>query len=123
MAPRIDREGPIHKAILEYLRRALPGAMIHHSANELDIGGDRRAKAIAQGKAKAKGMMPGFPDLIILWCGRFLAIEVKADGNYPDPQQRDVGALIEKNGGTWAWARSVTEAEKIVKAWRAMVQP
>lgn len=128
-----DREGPVHKSILEYLRYALPGALIHHSPNELDLGngdGDesdkqrrRQAKAIAQNKAKSKGMMPGFPDLMVLWRGRFLAIEVKAGSNRADPQQEDVGALIEKNGGRWAVAWDLDDAQRVVRAWRQEVQP
>lgn len=66
-AKRRDVEGPIHKAILDYLRLVLPGAVIHHSANEMDLHADPKSKAIAQSKAKALGMLPGFPDLLVLW--------------------------------------------------------
>ena len=49
---RIDREGPIHRAILHYLRVVLPGAIIHHSASE----GVRGGKAGYMDGAKRKGI-------------------------------------------------------------------
>ena len=111
------REAPIHKAILRYLSYALPGAWIMHPANELAMGGDRRAKAIAQAKAKSLGMLPGAPDIIALWHGNLWAFEVKAPGNYPTDTQKTVGAHIERMGGRWAVVRSVDEAAACVAAW------
>lgn len=130
---REDREGPIHMAILDYLRLALPGALIHHSPNEMGvsayIAGDdpsiiariRNALRKAILRAIEMGMLPGFPDFIIFWKGRLLAIEAKAAPNKPSPTQIDVGALIERNGGTWAVAYSLDDAVKIVTAWRKEV--
>ena len=41
-APRQDREGPIHKAILQLLDLCLPGdAIYHHSPNELEEFAER----------------------------------------------------------------------------------
>lgn len=31
---RIDKEGPIHRAILAHLRARFPGAVVVHAANE-----------------------------------------------------------------------------------------
>jgi len=36
MGKNVDREGPIHRSILAYLRVALPGALIFHPANEIE---------------------------------------------------------------------------------------
>jgi hypothetical protein len=118
MTKRTDREGPIHMACLHYLQLALSGAAIHHSANEMDIGGDPRAKAIAQSKAKAKGMRPGWPDIEVIWRGHFWTFEVKAEGNYATKQQRECGADIEKNGGKWAVVRSVDDVAECLREWR-----
>ena len=61
-----DREGPIHKAILHYLRAQFPSALIFHPANELNLRADPKTKAIAQARAKALGMLPGAPDIVML---------------------------------------------------------
>lgn len=114
---RRDLEGPIHMACLNYLRLALPGAEIHHSANELDLGGDRRSKAIAQRKAKEKGMQPGWPDLQVLWRGQFWCFEVKAPGNRPTEEQVERGEGIVRNGGRWAVVQSVEELQRVLCDW------
>lgn len=117
--PRVDREGPIHIACLNYLRFVLPGAEINHSPNELDLGGDRRSKAIAQAKAKAKGMAPGWPDIEVLWRGKFWCFEVKAPGGKPTQEQIERGAGIVRNGGRWAVVTSVDDVRRCVSLWMA----
>lgn len=116
---RRDLEGPIHMACLNYLRLVLPGAEIHHSANELDLGGDRRSKAIAQRKAKEKGMQPGWPDLQVLWRGQFWCFEVKAPGNRPTKEQVARGEGIVANGGRWAVVYSVDDVQRCLSEWMA----
>lgn len=115
-AKPVDREGPVHRAILAYLRSALPGAVIHHSPNETKWRSKRAMQTVQ--KAKRMGTLVGFPDLLVIWCGSVWAIEVKAPGSNPTPEQRAVGADIEAMGGRWGVARSVDEAEALVKAWR-----
>lgn len=116
---RVDREGPIHDACLRFLQLSLPGAAIHHSANELDLGGDRRAKAIAQAKAKKKGMRPGWPDIEVLWRGQFWTFEVKAEDGRVSTDQERCGADIIANGGRWAVVRSVDDVRRYVALWMA----
>jgi len=114
-APRVDREGPIHKTILRHLRREYPSALIHHSPNQTDVSGKLIARAIA--KQKAMGMVVGFPDLIMVWRGRFWAFEVKAEGGRTEQSQKDVGAFIEANGGKWAVVRSVADVDDSIAEW------
>lgn len=122
-----DIEGPIHRSILDYLRRVLPGAVIMHAPNELQIGhkgtdAERlrlsKAKAIAQNRAKALGMLPGFPDLLVIWRGHVWGLEVKGPGKFATDEQRHVGALIEHNGGRWAVVRSIDDAADCITRWR-----
>lgn len=113
-------EANIHKAILTYLRLALPDrAVVHHSPNELNLAEDRTAKAIAQNKAKAMGMVTGWPDIEII-CGGFYAIEVKteAKGSMLSPEQVQVGDAIQKAGGKFGVARSVADAKTLLKEWK-----
>lgn len=114
---RSDREGPVHRAVLSYLTQVLPGAVIHHSPNETDLSGPQAMRMVA--RAKALGMLPGWPDLIVLWRGQFWAFEVKAPGNYPTIKQKQVGEAIEAQGGRWAVVRSVDDAEACVTEWKA----
>jgi len=113
---RIDREGPIHRSVLDYLRKTLPGAMIHHSPNERDMRGVSAMRQIA--KARDLGTVKGWPDIEILWRGHFWTMEVKAEGQYAKPEQREVGAAIIAAGGRWAVVRSIDDAAECVAEWR-----
>jgi hypothetical protein len=114
-AKKVDREGPIHKAVLAYLRMALPGAVIHHSPNETDMRG--RQAMLMVTRAKALGMQVGFPDLLVIWQGAVWGFEVKAPGNYPTEAQRATGAALEAQGARWAVVQSVDDAAACVAAW------
>lgn len=109
---RIDHEGPVHQAVLTYLRLQLPGALIHHSPNEVDVSGKDIARAIS--KAKFRGMVVGFPDIIVLWRGVFMGFEVKAKGGKISDAQEAVGAMIQSQGGHWAVVRSVDDVRAVV---------
>ena len=111
----VDREGPVHRAVLAYLRRALPGAVIHHSPNETDMRGPTVARMIS--KQKCLGMVVGFPDLIIFWRGHVWAMEVKAEKGRVSPDQEAVGGAMVANGVRWAVVRSVDDARACVAAW------
>jgi hypothetical protein len=120
MPKYVSKEAPIQRAILTYLRLALPGAVIHHSANERGMRGQSAAKDIAN--AKRNGMVVGFPDLMVLWNGRLMCFEVKAPGGYPSPAQKDVGQQIQAQGGFWAVVRGVDDVQGFLSAW-ADVRP
>lgn len=114
-APRQDREGPIHRAILQLLDLALPGdAIYHHSPNELDMAGPEAARQIA--KARKLGTKAGWPDIEIIWQGRAYFLEVKADSRQSDAQ-KDIQRDLVRAGASYAVVRSVTEAEAILKSW------
>jgi len=110
-----DLEGPIHRAVMSYLRLTLRGAVIHHSPNEVGVKGKDIARAIA--KAKHNGMVVGFPDIIIIWRGRIWTFEVKAPGRKPTEEQEQVGVRIIAQGGRWAVVRSVDDAAALVREW------
>jgi hypothetical protein len=116
-APRRELERPVHLAVLRYLELVLPGAVIHHSPNELDLGGDRNSKARAQARAKELGMRPGWPDIEVLWHGQFWTFEVKSPDGKPTRAQEECGAEIEAAGGRWAVVRSVDDARRCVEEW------
>lgn len=111
-------EHGIQVAIVKYLRLALPGAVINASVNGAYLAGNDAERSQAMNKLKAAGMLPGFPDLEILWRGQHWYFEVKGPGGKVSEAQAEVGAMIERNGGRWAVVRSVTEAEECIRGWR-----
>ena len=116
MGKRIDREGPIHKAIVHYLRRVLPkNAIIHHSRNEGNRGGMRGVRDGARGKAM--GIKPGFPDLLIFTGGVGYCVEVKAEGGKMSTAQRAVRAELEKQEIPYAVCRSVEDMRETLAEW------
>lgn len=116
--PHVDREGPIHKACLNYLRLQFPKAVITHAANESGRGG--KAGVRYGSRNKSLGQMRGFPDLIMLHRGGLYTFEVKAPRNYPDDHQRAAGAAIEANGGYWAVVRSIDDVKAVLAAWEVL---
>ena len=115
---RVDREGPVHIACLNWLRGSLPGALVHHSPNEMSITADRISKAIAQSKSKKLGMVPGFPDLLVLWQGHAWFIEVKAPGGRLTEKQQAVGLDIAANGHRFGVVWSLEDCQALVREWR-----
>lgn len=117
MAKRIDREGPIHRSILAYLRRVMPEAMIHHSANESHVSG--KASMLASVRKKRDGMVPGFPDLIVLPFTSLtpMFFEVKAEGNYATKQQKAVHAELRTLGYRVAVVRSIEDVQESLTEW------
>lgn len=111
-----DLEGPIHRAILELIPVILPGAVPHHSPNEIDLASRDVARAIA--KQRKNGTRKGWPDIEILWRGKFMTLEVKAGRNVPTDDQIECGRAIVEAGGRWAVVRSISEAESVLRAWR-----
>lgn len=117
-----DREGPIHRACLDYLKTQYPRALIHHSPNENSMKGKDVARLIA--KNKDMGMVPGFPDIVMLHKGRFYAFEVKAEGNTQEDNQKATQRVIEANGGLYAVVRSVDDVVETMRTagdhWRSI---
>ena len=122
MARNIDREGPIQESIVAYLRLQYPRAYLSSIPNELASkagGGSDKAKRAqtirnVQVKAKRQGMLPGAPDLIFAHQGRVYAFEVKAEGNRQQPNQKEVQAICEANGITYAVVRSVDDVKDVL---------
>ena len=110
---RQNTEAAIHIAILDYLRLALPGAVIHSSPNSFgDLSGPNVGRQVA--KAKHMGMMVGWPDIEVFWHGQTMFFEVKtALGKKSDPQKRVEYALFH-NGFRVVVCRSVDDALKWV---------
>lgn len=54
----------------------------------------------------------GAADLIGMWSGRFVALEIKTPIGRQSPEQKLFQALVEKRGGVYALLRSVEDARQ-----------
>ena len=110
-----DLEGPLHRAILAWLQRVLPNALVHHSANEIGLKGKDVARQIA--KAKWNGMTPGWPDLEVLTAHGPLFLEVKAPGGSTTEAQTAVHYHMRRLGYRVAVVKGVDDARAALAAW------
>ncbi|EDM70812.1 hypothetical protein RAZWK3B_16760 [Roseobacter sp. AzwK-3b] len=118
MNKRIDHESPIQIAIVDYLRSVLPaGCIVHHCRGEINKSGAAFMRELA--KAKRKGALPGFPDLIVLPYANIGALffEVKAEGNYADKNQRDMHEALRALGYRVAVVRSIDDVREALAEW------
>ena len=111
----VDREGPIHRSIIEYLRIILPGSVVFHPSNEIPIKGKAIARAIA--KAKWNGTTPGYPDIICHWQGRTVLFEVKAPGGYLSPAQKVLKVELEAQSIPYGLVRSIDDTTVYLSEW------
>ena len=112
---RVNREGPLHKAILAHLRAVMPaGAVIHHSPNSIGLSGDRIMRQLAHDRSM--GTVKGFPDLMCILPGpRVWMFEVKAAGNYPDAAQRALHDVLRDLGCMVAVVRSIEDVDEAIE--------
>jgi len=121
-----DVEAPIHRAILQYLRLAMPRAIIHHSPNENALSSrDRKGAAISAARLKGLGMVPGFPDLVVFPYASVgpLLLEVKSPKGKLSPHQVWVGERFTDLGYRYAVVRSVTDVQAKLAEWAVWAQP
>lgn len=89
--------------------------MIHkwvkaHVAHPFVFNSVDRAKRSGQFthvREKARGMLAGFPDTILLVNGMTITAELKALGKKPTERQAAVGEVIKASGHHWFWCDNV----------------
>lgn len=116
-AKRVDRETPIQRAVVDRLRFELPGAIVHHSPNEVPLDGEDVKRAVA--KAKRNGMVPGFPDVVVVLVCRPITLffEVKSPTGRETAAQRDLREVAVAAGHHWAVVRSQEDVVACLDAW------
>ncbi|MGE0408095.1 MAG: VRR-NUC domain-containing protein, partial [Amphiplicatus sp.] len=85
-------------------RIALPRDAVFHSSRKEGLHA-RQYRA----KQKALGMKPGWPDLEVIYRGRFIGIELKAGKGRLSERQRIIHREIALAGGLVCVARSLDE--------------
>lgn len=110
---RRNPEADIQRAVVARLRSVMPGAIVHHSANEIRAGG--AAAARRQAIQTGMGVYAGFADLLIIAQGRVMFLEVKsATGRLSQPQ-RAFRDAVQAQGFAWALVRSQEDAVAAVR--------
>lgn len=123
MGKRVDREGPVQRAIVEYLRSVMPWAIVHHCKNEINKRGKHIQIELVN--AKRKGAVTGFPDLLVLPYAEIGALffEVKAEGNYATKEQKVVHDQMRDLGYRVAVVRSVEDVREALAEWGVGTHP
>ena len=101
----VQREWVLQRAIVAYLSKALPTTAYYTS---IDIGS---AGSAMQGSLrKARGVKPGIADVLIVYQGVSLWLEIKAGTQLSEAQKlfRDV---LQHNGHYWSLVRCPEDAE------------
>lgn len=106
MTARRHPEEALQRSIVQLLRLcpAPPEGPSWNAVNPIPA----KSKAAA-GKSKAMGLRSGWPDLLLVWKGRAITIELKAGRGRTSPAQEELRREITLAGGVWAEVRSLEE--------------
>ena len=117
MGKPVDREGPVQRAIVTYLRTIMPHAIVHLAKGEINKSGVAIKRELA--KAKRNGALKGFPDLIVLPFSTVgvLFFEVKAEGNYASKSQKEMHEKMRGLGYRVAVVRSIDDVRECLIEW------
>ena len=100
------REQAIHESLCQWLTLALPReAFFFHPAN-----GEYR-NVITGARLKRMGLKAGVPDLVVLYGGKAVFLEIKAPKKYLSPEQREVHAALKLAGCDVFVIHSLMEAQ------------
>jgi len=113
----IDREGPVQKAIVQWLELQFPNWLVHHCKTEINKGGLAFMKEAARGKSL--GAKAGFPDLLVLPWSHIgpVLLEVKAEGNGTSQAQKAMHERLRALGYRVAVVRSIEDVQEHLATW------
>ena len=84
-------EDILHVQVCAYIKMQYPGAVIHHSPNE------GKRSPFERYLISLLQVSSGFPDLLIFYKNKVIALELKAGKNKPNPKQVEWLALLDKH--------------------------
>ena len=111
---RAQPEAQLHKAVAAYLRLALKPPTIWTTIGH---GGGGKVRGA---QLKAMGVMPGWPDILIMSPGPMvegtllIGIELKAAKGRASDAQIDMQARFRNNGATYEICRSLNEVVTVL---------
>jgi hypothetical protein len=83
-------------------------------ASRIDSSGKR--VSVAAAKAKREGLKPGVSDIMVLWGGRLICIELKTKTGRQSPEQKQWADDATVAGAAYYVARSVEQVEEFLDA-------
>lgn len=106
-------EDQLHNAVAQYLNMCLYKDIVwYHPPN----GGKRNAREAA--KFKRMGVLAGVPDLCFILPGGTAAyIELKVEGSYLRPSQKQFKKKAEALGAKFAVCRSIEDVRETLNEW------
>lgn len=109
---RISPESALQRSVIRYLSFALP----KHEAIYFAVpNGGLRDVRVAQ-HLKAEGLTPGVADIMIIWRGRAIGIELKAEKGRLSENQKAWADQFTLAGGVYKVCRSIEEVEDFLGA-------
>lgn len=109
-------ESKVQREVRTYLTKL--GLTSVSVPNGSHLAGDRLARIKQIAAMKADGMLPGFPDLIVLGShGRTGYLEVKTPKGTVSQAQQNVRSMLERMGHNVDVVRSVDDTREALKKW------
>lgn len=104
-------EAQLHTQIVNWLRLALPdGAVLHHSPAGIGKLGWK-----GKNMMKTHGVMPGWPDLEILYRSKMIFLEIKTKTGRVSAAQKICHRRLTLAGGTVHVVKSLGDAQEFLK--------
>lgn len=106
-------EDALHIAVAEFLgierNLALPNDAVWTT---MPAGGGGKVRGA---QLKAKGLKPGWPDILIVYRGRLICIELKSLKGQRSPAQKLIHAQLSQAGALVYTAKSIEEVEGFLR--------
>lgn len=100
------KESEIQSAIIDYLKiLEQQGKLFFHRSNNNTVY-DPIGKRF---RSLAKGQKKGFPDILVLFHGKCIGIEVKTDTGRQSKEQKEIEKRFKENGAEYYVVRSVND--------------
>lgn len=106
-------EEKVQCLLLEHLHTRLQGAVVSSTPNEVFRSGHAARNEVV--RKKRLGLMPGFPDLTVVWMGEVYFIEVKAKGGTLQETQKDCHARLLRAGYRVFMVRGEEQIEGVME--------
>ena len=112
----IPTERSVQRAIVQAIKLQFD-AVVHHSPNGAYLSGSKTQRFMQAGALKGDGMLPGYPDLTVLWNGGGKLLEVKRPKrSVTSDDQKAAHGLLESVGWPVTIVKSVDDALAALRA-------
>ena len=101
-------ESDIHKQVANYLDLTLPVSSVWSTIGHGGMPLHPRTAA----RLKAQGLKPGIPDVLIVWQGRAIFVEIKRPGGRLSPAQKAMHERITSAGAVVTTCFSAEDVER-----------